>query len=182
MLGRHGLASYPTSALVFAVACAASVRQGRVDDAKSTSSRCGELLAKLDEFAPWYGAETRILLARGLLALGDVTAARERLAEASRQARRTRGAEMFERWFNTAWEQFDKHAESVLLGAGSLTTAELRVLRFLPTHYSFHEIADRLQVSSNTVKTHVHAVYRKLDASSRSEAVANASRAGLLGC
>jgi LuxR family maltose regulon positive regulatory protein len=63
----------------------------------------------------------------------------------------------------------------------SLTTAELRVLRFLPTHYSFQEIAQRLHVSSNTVKTHVHAVYRKLDASSRSEAVAHAAGAGLLG-
>jgi DNA-binding NarL/FixJ family response regulator len=38
-----------------------------------------------------------------------------------------------------------------------------------------------LQVSSNTVKTHVHAVYRKLNASSRSEAVRQAIDAGLLG-
>jgi LuxR family maltose regulon positive regulatory protein len=68
-----------------------------------------------------------------------------------------------------------------MIGVASLTTAELRVLRFLPTHYAFHEIAERLHVSSNTVKTHVHAVYRKLDASSRSEAVINATSAGLLG-
>jgi LuxR family maltose regulon positive regulatory protein len=136
----------------------------------------------LDEFIPWYCAETRMLLARGLLALGDVAAARERLAEASRLARRTPGVAVFRRWFDEAWDQFDARAETALVGVASLTTAELRVLRFLPTHYSFHEIAERLHVSSNTVKTHVHAVYRKLDASSRSQAVANATNAGLLGC
>jgi LuxR family maltose regulon positive regulatory protein len=36
-------------------------------------------------------------------------------------------------------------------------------------------------VSPNTVKTQARAVYRKLDASSRAEAVEKASRAGLLG-
>jgi DNA-binding NarL/FixJ family response regulator len=41
-------------------------------------------------------------------------------------------------------------------------------------------IAKRLYVSPNTVKTHVRAVYRKLDASSRAEAVTLALDAGLL--
>ena len=62
----------------------------------------------------------------------------------------------------------------------SLTTAELRVLQFLPTHLSFPEIAERLNVSANTVKTHSRAVYRKLDASSRAEAVVHAGEAGLI--
>jgi LuxR family maltose regulon positive regulatory protein len=145
-------------------------------------SKCKSLTGMLDDFTPWYGAETRIVLARGTLALGDVSGAREHLADASRLARRTRDVVIFQRWFDDAWDQFDKRAEAALTGVGSLTTAELRVLRFLPTHFSFHEIAERLHVSSNTVKTHVHAVYRKLDASSRSQAVANATRAGLLGC
>ena len=58
--------------------------------------------------------------------------------------------------------------------------AELRVLRLLPTHLSFPAIAKQLFVSTNTVKTHVRALYRKLDASSRSEAVSRAAAAGLL--
>ena len=45
------------------------------------------------------------------------------------------------------------------------------MLQLLPTHLSFREMAAGLHVSANTVKTHAHAVYRKLDASSRSEAV-----------
>jgi LuxR family maltose regulon positive regulatory protein len=63
----------------------------------------------------------------------------------------------------------------------SLTTAELRVLQLLPTHLSFRQMAGGLHVSANTVKTHAHAIYRKLDACSRSEAVGRAREAGLLG-
>ena len=66
-------------------------------------------------------------------------------------------------------------------GPSALTIAELRVLRFLPSHLSFREIAARLGVSPNTVKTQAHGVYRKLGAASRSEAVARAQEAGLLG-
>jgi LuxR family transcriptional regulator, maltose regulon positive regulatory protein len=181
VIDEHDLGRHPTAALVFAVSAAAGVREGRVDEAKDAAARCVSLLGGLEEFAAWYCAETRILLARGSLGLGDVAGAREQLARASRVARRTPDVVVFERWFEDAWEQFDKRAETALVGMASLTTAELRVLRFLPTHYSFHEIAERLHVSSNTVKTHVHAVYRKLDASSRSQAVANATHAGLLG-
>jgi len=181
MVDQHDLSENPASALVFAVSAGAGLREGRVDEAKAAAARCVTLVGRLDEFVAWYGAETRIMLARASLALGDVAGAREQLADASRVARRTPDVVMFERWFEEAWEQFDRRAETALVGVASLTTAELRVLRFLPTHYSFHEIAERLHVSSNTVKTHVHAVYRKLDASSRSEAVANATHAGLLG-
>jgi LuxR family maltose regulon positive regulatory protein len=70
--------------------------------------------------------------------------------------------------------------EASTRGPELLTTAELRILGFLPTHLSFREIAGRLFVSANTVKTQAHAVYRKLDAASRSEAVTRATQLGLL--
>jgi LuxR family transcriptional regulator, maltose regulon positive regulatory protein len=181
VVDQHGLGMYPTSALVFAVAAAAGVRDGRVDEAKPAVASCLGLVDRLDDSVSWYGAEVRILLARASIALGDVAAAREQLADASRLARRMSDVVVFQRWFDDVWNRFDQRAETALTGVGTLTTAELRVLRFLPTHYSFREIAQRLHVTSNTVKTHVHAVYRKLDASSRSEAVSRATDAGLLG-
>jgi LuxR family maltose regulon positive regulatory protein len=70
--------------------------------------------------------------------------------------------------------------ESSVIGPSLLTTAELRVLQLLPTHLSFREIAGELYVSTNTVKTQAHAAYRKLDASSRSEAVDRGRVLGLL--
>jgi LuxR family transcriptional regulator, maltose regulon positive regulatory protein len=180
-VASHGLNTTPATVLVLAVCAASAMREGRIDEAKAAASECQELLAQLDDSLAWLSAETRILVARVSIGLGHVARAREQLAEASRLARRLPDVVVFERWFDDAWAQFDERAETTLTGMGSLTTAELRVLRFLPTHYPFHEIAQRLHVSSNTVKTHVHAVYRKLDASSRSEAVATATRAGLLG-
>jgi LuxR family transcriptional regulator, maltose regulon positive regulatory protein len=178
---RPALADYPISALVFAGSAATRAHEGRVDEAKRDLRHATDLLAALGDFIPWYGAEARILLARAAIGLADTVRARTLLAEASRLARRTSGAVIFQRCFEQAWAQIDTLAEATLLGPSSLTIAELRILRFLPSHRSFREIAERLGVSVNTVKTQAHAIYRKLDAASRSEAVAQASRAGLLG-
>jgi LuxR family maltose regulon positive regulatory protein len=175
------LAECPICAFVFAAVAAVRAHQGSVDEAKQ-DLRCGiELLATLGDFIPWYGAETRILLAHASLWLADIVGARTLLAEASRLARRTPDAIIFQRWFDEAWAYMDTLAETRLAGPSSLTIAELRILRFLPSHRSFREIAEQIGVSANTVKTQAHAVYRKLGAVSRSEAVARARDAGLLG-
>jgi LuxR family transcriptional regulator, maltose regulon positive regulatory protein len=60
-----------------------------------------------------------------------------------------------------------------------LTPAELRVLPFLPTHLLVKEIAARLHLSTATVKTHLHSIFNKLDASTRSEAVEKMEQLGL---
>jgi len=60
-----------------------------------------------------------------------------------------------------------------------LTSAELRVLSFLPTHFSLQEIADRLFLSRATVKTHVASIYDKLGVPGRSEAVEIIEQSGL---
>ncbi len=61
-----------------------------------------------------------------------------------------------------------------------LTGAELRLLPLLSTHLSFREIAERLFVSRNTVKTQAISVYRKLGATNRSEAIARVAELGLI--
>ena len=83
-------------------------------------------------------------------------------------------------WLDAAWARADSFSASTVLRPSSLTAAELRVLGLLPTHLSFREIAGKLHVSANTIKTQAHAVYRKLDACSRTEAVHNARLVGLL--
>ncbi len=180
-LGEHGLVDQPALALVYGAAAASRARQGRSDEAKRDLRRGLDLLADLRDFVPWYGAETRILLAHASLWLADVVGARTLLAEASRLARRTPEAVMFRPWFDQAWEHLDSLAETSMAGPSALTIAELRILRFLPSHRSFREIAAQLGVSGNTVKTQAHAVYRKLGAASRSEAVDRAGEMGLLG-
>jgi LuxR family maltose regulon positive regulatory protein len=61
-----------------------------------------------------------------------------------------------------------------------LSQAELRVVRYLPSNLKAPEIASELFVSSNTVRTHLRHIYAKLDAHSRTEAVARARELGLL--
>jgi LuxR family maltose regulon positive regulatory protein len=48
------------------------------------------------------------------------------------------------------------------------------------TYLSFREIAERLFVSRNTVKTQAISIYRKLGVSSRAEAIDRAAELGLL--
>lgn len=61
-----------------------------------------------------------------------------------------------------------------------LTDRERAVLRFLATGMSTAEIAGELCVSINTVKTHLAAIYRKLPARKRREAVTRARELELL--
>ena len=57
-----------------------------------------------------------------------------------------------------------------------LTERELLVLAYLPSHLSNAEIAQRLDVSVNTVKTHLRHIYRKFLVTGRREAVASAEQ------
>jgi len=61
-----------------------------------------------------------------------------------------------------------------------LSSSEIRVLRYLPTHLSMPEIASELHVSLNTVRTHMRHVYTKLGTHTRAEAVARARDLSLL--
>ena len=61
-----------------------------------------------------------------------------------------------------------------------LSERELAVLRLLSTPMSQREIGETLFVSLNTVKSHVKSIFRKLDATSRGEAVERAHERGLV--
>ena len=61
-----------------------------------------------------------------------------------------------------------------------LTPTEASLLQDLPSLHTLSEIARSRQVSVNTVKTHVRAIYTKLGADSRRGAVEEARRRGLL--
>jgi len=61
-----------------------------------------------------------------------------------------------------------------------LSPTELRVLRYLPTNLTRHEIASELYLSVNTVNTHIRNVYSKLGARDRSSAVQRARELRLL--
>lgn len=61
-----------------------------------------------------------------------------------------------------------------------LTEREVTILHYLASHLSFPEIGAELHISRHTVKSHVTHIYRKLGTTSRSEAIREARRLGLL--
>ena len=62
-----------------------------------------------------------------------------------------------------------------------LTDREREVLDLIAAGSTNREIAEHLYLSPHTVKEHTSALYRKLQARNRAEAVQRAQRIGLLG-
>jgi LuxR family maltose regulon positive regulatory protein len=152
----------------------------RHDDARAALARTHRLRPLLDHSIPWLTIEVGLELTRAHLALAEIAAARTILSETERvlELRPNMGSLVEE-----ARELHDKlvaTSEPAGAWAMSLTGAELRLLPYLATHLTVPEIATRLFLSRNTVKTEAVSIYRKLSASSRSEAIERAVEVGLL--
>ena len=61
-----------------------------------------------------------------------------------------------------------------------ITPRELDILEAIAAGFSNREIAERLFVSANTVKTHAARLFEKLSARRRTQAVQRAKEAGLI--
>jgi len=66
------------------------------------------------------------------------------------------------------------------VSAPVLTRREREILALLADGFGNKQIAARLGISTNTVKTHLELMFDKLDVSTRTEAVTAAARMGLL--
>jgi DNA-binding NarL/FixJ family response regulator len=102
-----------------------------------------------------------------------------RILEAAREAL-DGGAPMSPEIAKRVVEVFRRFPNPASRPAEGLTPQEMRFLSLLAKGYSYQAAADALDVSINTVRKYVRAVYEKLRVHSRSEAVAKALRAGLI--
>jgi len=169
---------YLMSILVFAVAARTAVHQGNVVQAREHVARAARLRPLCTSAFP-VSTQFLLQLARAHLDLSDAAGARTVLRQVRDiiQVRPDLGA---------VPEQADELQSMVdtvrtgAIGASSLTVAELRLLPYLSTHFTFREIGERMFVSRHTVKSQAMSVYRKLGVSSRSEAIQQAKSVGLL--
>ena len=173
-------ADYVVTAILLAVTARLAV-------AKRQAARAREALVSAQRMRPtmthalsWFAVQARLELAKAHLALSDPHGAATLVDEADEILRRR------PRLGTLVADAEDVRAKLATVTpqssgwASTLTTAELRLLPLLTTHLSFREIAERLFVSRNTVKTQAISVYRKLDATSRSEAIDRATELGLV--
>ena len=114
------------------------------------------------------------------LALADLAAARTLMREVDELLRRRPDLGNLAGEAQTLRARLSEERGPSVLGASALTAAELRLLPMLATHLSFPEIAGELFLSRNTIKSQAMSLYRKLGASSRSQAVARSRELGLL--
>jgi LuxR family maltose regulon positive regulatory protein len=173
-------AERPTLALVSALAGWLAARRGATEDAKVHADRCVRAVQRLDGAMSAFAIEARILASATYAQLGDYRSARTLLHEAEHRLETLPDPGSLPARLASVREQVDADHVPVGLVAARLTPAEVRVLRLLPTHLSFPEVADALFVSRHTVKTHAVAVYHKLGVSSRTDAVRRARELGLL--
>ena len=180
LVETHALGEYSTSALANVVSARVALHEGRREDARAALALAHRLRPLLDHGLPWLTVEIGIELVRAHLALGEAAAARTVLTETERviELRPDLGTLVVE--LRELGGQVEASSGSTGAWAMSLTGAELRLLPYLATHLTFPEIATRLFISRNTVKTEAVSIYRKLSASSRSGAIERAIEVGLL--
>jgi LuxR family maltose regulon positive regulatory protein len=175
---EHGLERYLTSGLAFAVAARCAARRGEFHEARRLLAQGTTIRPRLTTATPGISVQTLLELAKAHTELSDIAGARLVMREASDIL--AKGYDLG--LLSTQYDEIKTHLQAqgvTIVSAFALTTAELRLLPYLTTHLSFPEIGERLYVSRHTVKTQAMSIYRKLGASSRSEAVQRATEAGL---
>ena len=167
--------------LVCAVRARLAVHRGDVPAARRELVKAQQPRPLLTYALPHLAVQARIELARVHLALADQAGARTLLREVDELLRRRPGGlGTLAGEAETLRAQLAREHGSSVPGASALTAAELRLLPMLSTHLSFPEIAQEMVLSRHTIKTQANAIYRKLGASSRSQAVSQSRDLGLL--
>jgi len=173
------LDGYQVTAMTRAALAQIAARRGDLGAARDELARSAGLRPQLTASLPWLNAAALVGLARAYLAVGDAHGARAILSQADDVVRLRPDLGVIPGQIAMLRSQIDSLPIG-FGGASALTAAELRVLAYLPLYLSFKEIGQRLGVKASTVQTHAVAIYGKLGASSRSEAVDLAIAAGLL--
>lgn len=170
----------PLHALVYAVAARTALHAGRADSARTFITEAQRRLPGLTYALPVPAVQSRLEMAHTYLGLADHAGARTVLTEIDAISRHVadlgplgQEAERLRSVLTASMMDGDR-------GASALTAAELRILPLMTTHLSYREIGERRFLSRHTVKSHAMSIYRKLDVTSRNEAVERARELGLL--
>ncbi|MFZ0014369.1 MAG: LuxR C-terminal-related transcriptional regulator, partial [Acidimicrobiia bacterium] len=176
---QNGLTAYATSRLAYILASRLALHDGNVEKAGAYIGAASALRPRLTVALPILSVMNLQQEAVAYIELADIAGARRVMRDASDiLALRPRLGVLAVEHESLRERLASLPAGSV--GASSLTKAELRLLPFLVTHLTYPEIGERLYISRHTVKTQAMSIFRKLGVSSRSEAVEQAAKIGLI--
>jgi len=168
----------PLSGIVYLALGRALARQGKLAEAEVQLGRALELF-QVDSMGlhRTYGL---LMLASVRHGRGDLPGARALADQARQLVQQSTDPGMLPALLEQTEQALGSRPRRPVQMAAPLTERELAVLRLLPTRLSTREIGRELYVSPNTVRSHVQAIYRKLQVNSRAEAVTTARQLGLL--
>ena len=156
------------------------MHRGDVPAARQQLVSAQRLRPLLTYALPYFAVQARIELARVHFALADLAGARTLMREVDELLRRRPDLGTPADQAQALRARLSKEHGPSASGASALTGAELRLLPLLSTHLSMPEIAGELFLSPNTIKSQAYSLYRKLGASTRSQAVTRSRELGLL--
>ena len=181
---EHGLGNAPQTSLAHMAVGARRAQEGRLEEARAELVRALQTRRRLLEMSPWPTLEVMFRLAAVLHDLGDDAGAATLATEIDDVlTAMPDGADTQLARLELLRQRLGSGIGAAPAGEGEahgLTDREMTVLLLLRGPMSVAEIAERLELSSNTVKTHTQAIYRKLDVSTRSAAVTRGRELGLL--
>ena len=180
-IDENRLHDYAMAVLSYAAAARMALHRGDLEDTNRQLAR-GMRSRPLCTFVlPWLAVRLRLQLARVYLALADATTARHLLLEIDDVLHHRPNLGTLVDDVEELREALASSTPGGTTGGPPLSPAELRLLPYLQTHLTVPEIASRLFLSQNTVRSEVGSIYRELGVSSRSDAVLLATSIGLLG-
>ena len=181
VLRRAGIEDSRVTALLGAVQARIALHRGHVSAVRRELVSAQRLRALLTYAMPHVAVQARLELIRVHLALADLAGARTLMREVDELFRRRPDLGTLVGEAAALRAQLSRQQRGAdSPGASALTAAELRVLPLLATHLSLPEIAAELFLSPSTIKSQVKTIYRKLEATSRNQAVMRARELGLL--
>jgi LuxR family transcriptional regulator, maltose regulon positive regulatory protein len=174
----EGVSFEPLTGIVYLALGRALARQGKLAEAEVQLERALELF-EVDSMG-LHRTVALLVLALVRHGRGDRPGARALADQAHNLVDQATDPGMLPSLLKQTEEALGSRPRRPVQLAGPLTERELAVLRLLPTRLSMREIGRELYVSPNTVRSHVQAIYRKLQVNSRAEAVTQARQLGLL--
>jgi LuxR family transcriptional regulator, maltose regulon positive regulatory protein len=179
IVNEGGLIADPRSSSVWLALGSVLVANGELRAGHEAMERALRLRRGGPGLSPWPTLEVLLALAPVRFTLGDADGAAGLLSEVRVILADLPDAGNLGRRLEEIRRQLEVSGRELAFGE-ALTDRELAILKLLPSQLSQRAIAAELFVSLNTVKSHSRAIYRKLGASSREEAIERARELALI--